>query len=390
MHSSGAAQVVPSPGTERVALQKLSLSTFRNYSSLRLDLDSRPVTLAGKNGAGKTNLLEAVSLLAPGRGIRNARLEDLPPHDSRANTWAIAATVSTTGGNVDLGTGVTHGNDKRQARIDGQQARGQSNLGDYFAAIWLTPQMDRLFLDGAEERRRFLDRLVAAIDPAHTGRLIAYNNGRRQRQRILADNGDIAWLDALEKSLAQKAVAIAAARLEVAQLLDGSAQHEGPFPVPSVQIFGDAENWLAGQPALSVEDRLVETWRQTRGGDAATGRTSVGVHRTDLIVRDKSRGVAAADCSTGEQKALLIGLTLASAKLINRHRGLRPVLLLDEVAAHLDADRRAALFELLLTSDCQFWLTGTDAALFEPLGDHAQHFIVANGNVTHLNGSVRP
>ena len=376
----------------RLALRRLVLTQFRNYASLRLELDGRPVVLTGANGAGKTNLLEAVSLLTPGRGLRAARLEELAPNTASDSTWGIAAAVETPSGPVDLGTGVVAGEARRQVRIDGKQARGQTALAPYCAAVWLTPQMDRLFLDGAEERRRFLDRLVFGTDPAHAGRLTAYQNTRRQRQRLLSEGrADPAWLDALERTLAQRAVAIAAARLDLARRLDNAAGEvdEGPFPTPRVAVIGDVEQWLAEQPALAVEDRLASAWRTNRSTDAALGQTSLGVHRSDMAVWYAGRDLPADQCSTGEQKALLIGLVLASARLTAAERGVQPLVLLDEIAAHLDPSRRAALYARLLESGAQVWLTGTEPALFEPLGDAAQYFQVADGHLTASTGVPR-
>jgi len=379
------------PAPPRLAVRRLALTQFRNYETLRLDLDGRPVVLTGANGAGKTNLLEAVSLLTPGRGLRNARLEDLPPHAAADGVWGIAAQVETPEGPVDLGTGVLAGETRRQVRIDGKQARGQTVLAPYCAAVWLTPQMDRLFLDGAEERRRFLDRLVFGTDPAHAGRLTAYQNARRQRQRLLAEGrGDPGWLEALERTLAQRAVAIAAGRLDLARRLDraAAAVDEGPFPTPRVAVIGDVEQWLAESPALAVEDRLAETWKRNRGEDAASGQTALGVHRSDMAVWYAGRDVPAAQCSTGEQKALLIGLILASARLTAAERGAQPLVLLDEIAAHLDPGRRAALYRRLLESGAQVWLTGTEPSLFEPLGESAQYVCVADGRVTATTGAA--
>ncbi|MCB9930407.1 MAG: DNA replication/repair protein RecF [Alphaproteobacteria bacterium] len=396
MPQSGAAFADTSSATDspvaavRLAVRRLVLTHFRNYASLRLELDGRPVVLTGANGAGKTNLLEAVSLLTPGRGLRNARLEDLPPHSASDGAWGVAAAVETPGGPVDLGTGVVTGEARRQVRIDGKQARGQTALAPYCAAVWLTPQMDRLFLDGAEERRRFLDRLVFGADPAHAGRVTAYQNTRRQRQRLLADGGDPAWLDALERTLAQRAVAIAAGRLDLARRLDRAAAEgdEGPFPTPRIAAVGDVEQWLADHPALAVEDRLAEAWQRNRRDDAATGQTSLGPHRSDMAVWYAGRDVPAAQCSTGEQKALLIGLILASARMTAAERGAQPLVLLDEIAAHLDPGRREALYRRLLESGAQVWLTGTEPALFEPLGESAQYFRVADGHVTPTTGAA--
>ena len=390
MMNSGAALAQVAARPDRLAVRQLSLTGYRNYAGLRARFDGRPVVLTGANGAGKTNLLEAVSLLSPGRGLRGARLEEIPPHDNPAAGWAVAGQIETPDGLVDLGTGIGPGDERRQVRIDGRPARGQAALAPHCAAVWLTPQMDRLFLDGAEERRRFLDRLVFGTDPAHAGRVTAYQNTRRQRQRLLAEGGDAAWLDALERTLAQRAVAIGAARLDLARRLDGaaSAHSEGPFPVPRIAVTGDVEERLAGSPALEVEDWLAGQRQENRRADAASGQTSLGVHRSDMAVWYAGRGAPAAQCSTGEQKALLIGLTLAAASLTAAERGAQPLMLLDEVVAHLDQDRRAALFGLLLASGAQVWLTGTDPALFTPLGDAAQHFSVAGGHLTPSHGST--
>lgn len=389
--NSGTALAQDTRRIVRLAVRRLSLTHFRNYGEIRVDLDGRAVVLTGPNGAGKTNLLEAVSLLTPGRGLRGARLEELAPHQSSDSAWAVAARLETENGPVDIGTGIAPGEERRQVRIDGRQARGQNALAPYCAAVWLTPQMDRLFLDGAEERRRFLDRLVFGTDPAHAGRVTAYQNGRRQRQRLLAEGGDPAWLDALERTLAQRAVAIGAARLDLTRRLDSAAagDTDGPFPVPRIAVTGEVEEWLMDSPALVVEDRLTESWKRNRGQDAASGQTSLGVHRSDMAVWYAGRGVPAAQCSTGEQKALLIGLTLASARLIAAERGVYPLLLLDEVVAHLDQGRRAALFNQLLESGAQVWLTGTDPELFTPLGESVQHFSVACGHLTPSHGSAR-
>jgi len=231
---------------------------------------------------------------------------------------------------------------------------------------------------------------VFGTDPAHAGRLTGYQNTRRQRQRLLSEGGDRAWLDALERTLAQRAVAIAAARLDLARRLDraAGAVDEGPFPTPRIAVVGDAEQWLAESPALTVEDRLAEAWSRTRRGDAATGQTSVGPHRSDMAVWYAGRGMPAAQCSTGEQKALLIGLVLASAWLTAAERGAQPLVLLDEIAAHLDPGRRAALYRRLLDSGAQVWLTGTEPALFEPLGESAQYLHVADGHLTTITGAA--
>lgn len=378
-----------------LAVRRLRLTAFRNYAAAGLDLDRRPVVLTGPNGAGKTNLLEAVSLLAPGRGLRRARTGDM---DRKAEedavgrpegtAWGVAGTVDTPAGPVDLGTGRDPAGERRLVRIDGAPAKGQSALGAHFSVVWLTPQMDRLFLDSAGERRRFLDRLVFGADPAHAGRVTAYEKALRQRARLLKDGGaDPTWLGALEAQLTERGIAIAAARLDMAgRLARACARNDGPFPGAGIAVRGDVETWLAELPALEAEDRFAAALRDGRGRDAETGGASVGPHRADLTVTHLAKGMAAAQCSTGEQKALLIAIVLAHARLSAAEAGAGPVLLLDEVAAHLDEERRAALFETVLTLGLQAWITGTDGAVFDWFGDRAQRYGVEAATVRPLDG----
>jgi len=383
-------------------VRRLTLTDFRCYGHLRLDTDGRPVVLSGVNGAGKTNLLEAVSMLAPGRGLRRARLGDLARRDAGETAaptrdWAVAARLELPEGPLDVGTGfvaaggsanasggASKGRDRRAVRIDGQAAKGQAALAERFAVQWLTPQMDRLFQEGASERRRFLDRLVYGTDPAHAGRLSGYNHALRERARLLREGrGDAAWLAALEETMASKGVAVAAARHAlVERLRHEAASHEGAFPGAELRLDGEVETWLAQQPALAVEDRIRGRLEASRPRDAEVGGAAVGPHRGDLRVRHIGKGQMAELCSTGEQKALLIGIVLANARLSMVDKGRPPVLLLDEVAAHLDEDRRRALFDAVCALGGQSWLTGTDAAVFAPLGARAQHFTVDDGVVT--------
>jgi len=367
-----------------------------------------PVVLAGPNGAGKTNILEALSFLVPGRGLRRARLAEVARRDPGAQIddfrrdpgdaadgdapvrpWAVAATVDGPDGETDLGTGLGAGTEgdgeKRQVRVDGETRRAQAVLSEYVSLQWLTPQMDRLFLDGASARRRFLDRLVYGRDPAHAGRVGGYEQAMRDRLRLLTARGsfDDAWLSALEATMAERGVAIAAARLDMAGRLAGQleAAGDGLFPAADLAVEGEVEAWLAQGSALDAEDRLKDVLKSARGRDGGSGRTAHGPHRSDLHVEYKSRGRPAADCSTGEQKALLISLVLAQARLQAREQGRAPILLLDEVAAHLDADRRAALFHEIRSLGLQAWMTGTDPDLFAPLAGRAAFFHVAEARV---------
>ena len=372
-----------SPRNGRLGVTRLVLTDFRNYRSARLDLEPGPVVLTGPNGAGKTNLLEAVSFLSPGRGLRNARLGEVDYHGSESG-WAVAATVSTRRGAVAIGTGRVDAAERRAVRIDGEIARGQSALGERLGIVWLTPQMDRLFLEGPAGRRRLLDRLVLGLDPAHAGRVAAYEQAMRERSRLLRDGpADASWLAALEEVMAEKGVAVAAARRDAVERLDRAcAEADGPFPRARLKLDGVVEAWLGEMPALAAEDLLKAELAAGRAADALSGGAGIGPHRSDLAVTHAGKGVAAESASTGEQKALLIAIVLAHARLQCEIRGEPPVLLLDEVAAHLDAFRREALFDALTALDGQVWLTGTDAALFAPLRADARFLSVADGILT--------
>ncbi len=400
-------------------VSKLTLTNFRCYESARLEgLSSGAVVLTGPNGAGKTNVLEAVSLLSPGRGLRGAKNMEiqsrpetdpppgLPPSqgggevrhivsplqggrleggkESGGKSWAVAATIETPNGSVKIGTGLDPQTDKRTVRINGETAKGQNALADYLACVWLTPQMDRLFLDSAGQRRRFLDRLVFAFDPGHSGRTTRYENAMRQRSKLLQEGkADPAWLAGLEAQMAETGTAIAAARLDFVQRLQSACDkaEDRHFPRTLLAATGTIEELLQNAPALEVEESFKYQLEQTRARDAVTGGASSGPHRSDLSVRYAAKNMPADQCSTGEQKALLIGMILAHARLIAAERGRLPVLLLDEVAAHLDDERRAALFDLLLDLGGQVWLTGTDEGLFAGLENRAQYFRVEDATV---------
>ena len=375
---------------------RLTLTDFRCYRLMRIETDGRPVVLTGPNGAGKTNLLEALSFLVPGRGLRRARLGEVArsptggPDPGERRPWAVAGRVATPGGVVEIGTGreapaATERRERRMVRIDGRPAASQAVLADILNAVWLTPRMDRLFTEGATERRRFLDRLVFGFDPAHAGRVGAFGHALRERARLLRRSGrtDAGWLAALEDTMATTGVAVAAARSEVAQRLNEvCSRPSGPFPGATVAVQGTVEDWLHHGPALSAEDHFRECLAAARQADAEAGGAAVGPHRSDLRVRHLAKGLDAEQCSTGEQKALLIAIVLANAKSQADERGSLPLLLLDEVAAHLDERRRRALFEEICALGAQAWLTGTDAGIFAPLGLRAQWFRVDDATVT--------
>lgn len=377
---------VPEAETLGLAVLRVKLSDFRGYRDARIEVDRRPVVLTGQNGAGKTNVLEALSMLAPGRGLRRARLTDLDRQGG--GPWAVAAKLQRgTDEPVEVGTGRDpDGGEKRIVRIDGKPARGQAQLAAIGAVQWLTPQMDGLFLDGAGGRRRFLDRLVTGADPEHAGRLAAYDHAQRERLRLLREGRtDPSWLDALEDTMARHGVAVAAARRERVQALNAAMPGTSPFPQAGLRLAGAVEAWLEDTPALAVEDRLKTRLAASRRIDAETGVTTEGPHRSDLDVTHVGRGQAARLCSTGEQKALLLSIQLANARLVKAHAGAAPMLLLDEVAAHLDEVRRTALFDEILALDAQAWLTGTDAHLFRPLRGLAQYLRVADASLHSSN-----
>ncbi|KRB80978.1 recombinase RecF [Sphingomonas sp. Root710] len=342
-----------------MTVARLMLTDFRSYPSATIAAGPGFVVLTGENGAGKTNILEAISMLGPGRGLRGAALSEMARQDGDGG-FAVAAELA---GDVRIGTGTSAGApDRRQVRINGASASATS-LGEWIALLWLTPAMDRLFTEGAEARRRFLDRLVFATEPGHAHHASRYDAAMRARNKLLAQEGrpDIAWLDALEAQLAEHGKAVAAARARtVAALADRiAAEPDAPFARASLAI----EGWLPGGTPL------IDELRQGRARDAAAGRTLAGPHRQDLAVTHAAKGQPAARASTGEQKALLLGLVLAHADLVAERRGQRPVLLMDEVAAHLDPVRRAALFDRLAQSGGQIWLTGTERALFNGIAE---------------------
>ncbi len=372
---------------------RLNLTDFRCYRTLRLDLDASPVVLTGPNGAGKTNLLEALSFLAPGRGLRRARLGEVDRRgaDAGSSPWAVAAVLEAAQGRVHIGTGrePTDGErttERRTVRIDGRPARGQKDLAEHVAIVWLTPELDRLFLDGSSGRRRFVDRIVYGFHPEHASEVSAYETVMRERSRLLSEGtADTGWLDALEDGMARHGVAIAAARAAVVRRLDAAAdaraQQASPFPAARLALSGEVDAALMTMPAVAVEDNARATLRASRAHDAGHGGAAWGPHRSELLVRYAAKDCPARDCSTGEQKALLLSITLAVARELAAERGCAPLLLLDEVVAHLDGARRAALFDEIMSLGAQAWLTGTDDELFAGLRGRARFFRVLDATV---------
>jgi DNA replication and repair protein RecF len=366
-------------------VERVTLTNFRNYSDISLRFESAPVILTGANGSGKTNFLEAISLLVPGRGLKKSPSTDL---QSLTNPipWAVAVELQTGFGSMHIGTGrdpTEADNERRVVHIDGKPARSQNAMAEYVAMAWITPDMDRVLAEGASARRKLLDRLVYSFDPAHSGRVSRYEKALRERMKLLREGvRDRHWLGALEDDMAQTGVAIAAARKHLLQQLRIAIEEtSSAFPRADIGVVGLAEDALESNPALPVEDMLRAAFANNRDEDAQSGTTADGPHRSDLLVMHRTKSCPADLCSTGEQKALLIAIMLAYLRTLMRHRQLTPIFLLDDIAAHLDDTRRCALFEEILALGVQAWLTGTDRESFASLLLHAQHFDVEQGNL---------
>ncbi len=370
----------------KVFLSRLKLGDFRNYAGLSLDLDARHVVLTGENGAGKTNLMEAVSFLSPGRGLRRAAYADVARVGAETG-FSVFAELDGMDGPVEIGTGTAGAEEgqTRRLRLNGTTAKTVDELLDHLRVLWLTPAMDGLFTGGSGDRRRFLDRLVLSLDPEHGRRATDYERAMRSRNKLLSEGrADPVWLTGLERQMAELGIAMALARQEMLGLLAGlvDRNHEGGvFPAADLALSG----FLDGEwhrPAFDLEEQYLEMMKNGRYRDAAAGRTLDGPHRSDLLIRHRAKNMEAARCSTGEQKALLVGLILAHARLVGNMTGHAPILLLDEIAAHLDEGRRAALFDLVDDLGGQAFMTGTDQSMFSALGDRARYLTVANGTVS--------
>lgn len=388
------------PAIAGARFRRLALADFRSYGRADIAFDGRPVVISGANGAGKTNLLEALSLIGPGRGLRLARLDELPRIGGPGG-WAVSARLEDGEDERRLGVGASvSAPDRRLCRIDESSVSGPSAFAEHVRFLWLTPAQDRLFMEGPGERRRFLDRMTLAHDPAHGGAANDYELAMRQRQKLLDTRSrDEAWLSALELQMAAAGVALAAARRETAGALAAAevaeageaGDGEGAFPAADIGLEGLLETALDHAPAAEVEEDFAERLRKGRRADAEAGRALIGPHRSDLMVVHRGTGRPARLASTGEQKALLVGLVLANARALalrSRFRAGPPaplVLLLDEIAAHLDAPRRAALFDILDRLGFQAFMTGTDHSLFSAWGRRAQGFSVTDGRISEAD-----
>jgi DNA replication and repair protein RecF len=380
--------------TNAARICRLALTNFRNHRTAFVAPKTNLVALTGPNGTGKTNVLEAISFLSPGRGLRHARLDDVGfsqsngengdhaegAHD-RPRAWAVSAEVDGALGLATLGTGVEPGLSgetvlSRKCRIDREPVASAAAFADHLRVVWLLPSMDGLLLGPASERRRFLDRLVLAVDANHGSRVSGLERALRSRNRLLENrDADAHWLDAAEHETAEIAVAVAAARAETVRRLAAvlATRREARFGFPAAEIALDGwmEAMVLAHPAIDVEDSYRAMLKENRARDAAAGRTLAGPHLTDLVVHYREKAILASNASTGEQKALLIGLVLAHAALVGNMTGTAPVLLLDEVVAHLDPDRRAALFAALGELGSQVWMTGADPMAFADIASRA-------------------
>jgi len=382
-----------------LSLEKVTLTNFRNYTSAGLEIGAGPVVLFGENGSGKTNLLEALSLLAPGRGLRRAPFADIA-REGAGSDWAVSVRINGPMGQSDIGTGqeplgpnpvgeegqISRG---RKLRVNGNTEKSTKVLGDYARVIWLTPAMDRLFQGSSGERRRFLDRIVLASDPSHGTRVNAFEAAMRERNKLLEQRrGDDSWLTSLETQMAEQAIAISAARLDTVTRIAALMEHaqepslEAAFPRAKISIEGVIEEGLKNHSALEVEEQYRKILCDSREADTYAGRALNGPHKSDLYVVHMQKNMPAHKCSTGEQKALLIGIVLAHARIVQMgFSGYAPLILLDEIVAHLDETRRQALFEQIESLSAQAWMTGTDGDLFDAL-HNVQKICVNDGTLS--------
>ncbi|HEX8168364.1 MAG TPA: DNA replication/repair protein RecF [Beijerinckiaceae bacterium] len=370
----------------------LALRDFRTYPALDLSVGRRLVALVGENGAGKTNLLEALSLFAPGRGLRRAELSEMARRPG-PGSFSAAVAVDAPWGEHRLGTALEaagEGRGGRICRVDGAPAASPAAFSEHLRLVWLTPDLDALFRGPAGDRRRFLDRLVLAIDAGHGARVAGLERALRSRNRLLEEGDDRAWLDAVEREAAELGIAVAAARREAVERLSAliltTRDDSSPFPFATLALEGEIDDLVAAHPAVDAEDRYRAILREARARDRAAGRALAGPQASDLAVGHGPKGITAGTASTGEQKALLVGLVLAQARLVAAMSGIAPLVLLDEVAAHLDPGRRRGLFEAVETLSGQVWMTGADPALFAELAGRADLLHVAPGRVEPLSG----
>lgn len=367
---------------EQARVSWVKLSNFRCHDRFEMTTDATSVVLHGANGAGKTSVLEGFSLFTSGKGIRNGTAEEIRRHCGRAQApaWSVAATIekgprifeTRVGWSANLGA---DGQNRKQLSLDGKAVSSYADLTSLFQFVWLTPEMDRILAESAAKRRRLLDRLVCGFDPGHVTRVNAYERSLQQRSRLLKERrGDSSWLSALEERMVADGIAITVARHETAERLQDAARDaKHVFPEFFVRFDGDVDTWVADRPALEAEDRYRTALLESRRRDSEAGGASVGPHRSTLYVHLHSSGRRAEDCSMGEQKALVVSFVLASVRLLRLNRKSAPILLLDDIAAHLDRERRNGLFDAVSNLRVQAWYTGTDVSVFDPLRGTAEY-----------------
>ncbi|MCL2505506.1 MAG: DNA replication/repair protein RecF [Alphaproteobacteria bacterium] len=374
--------------SEELFIQSITLTNFRNYKTLRMNLSKEPVILIGENGSGKTNILEAVSLLSPGKGLRRAALTELQNKDT-VFPWGVASEIYSKDEVLKISTGIEpkylsekdSQPDKRLILLDGKPLKNQTELSEHIAVSWIIPEMDRLLSQGAGLRRKFLDKLAYTFAPSHGGRVSSYEKAMRERNILLQNNRpDAKWLAALENEMAQKSVAIAATRLHMENSLQAVVNEStDAFPKADIVVAGFAEDALRNSPALLVEDALRAALEKSRTEDREKGTAALGAHKSDLKVFYRDKSCLADLCSTGEQKALIVSIMLSFVRLIEQLRGFPPIFLLDDIAAHLDEYRREALFEAVFDIGTQAWISGTEKNFFQSMFGKAQLFKVENG-----------
>ncbi len=363
---------------------QLRLVNFRNYEAVSFEPHKGLNVIIGANGSGKTNLIEAISLFTSGRGLRNAAKGEIGRYYAqKQNCWGAVAIIDDGLQKITASTGIEHLGANRKVIINGEESK-QVDLCGVFNVIWLSPLQDRLLMDGMGERRRFLDRLVFGFDRQHASRIASYEKALRERAKLLLERRlDDAWLLAIEHKIAKKGIAITAARLDVVKRLNDHLKRQThQFPKATLFIEGEVERWLQHSPAIEAEDNYIQKLKDTRMSDAQLGMTQVGSHRSNFSVYHLERHMPAQLCSTGEQKALLISIIFANAHLQSEEKGVKPVLLLDEVTAHLDPSRRAHLFDELGKYGMQVFMTGTEKNLFDSIPASAKFWKISNGLIS--------
>lgn len=375
-----------------LAVLKIKLDHYRNYEHLEFSLDSAPVIITGENGVGKTNIIESISLLSPGKGIRGVNNQDIN-NNSSLKPWSSDIIIDGVYGksNIQMQASdpdsLNSKQDKRIVYIDGSKIRSKNEISQIFSVIWLTPQMDNIFISSSSERRKFFDRLVYNFDIEHATRISKYEYYVKERNKILSyPNRDLSWLEIVEKKISEYGVSVAASRIEAAQHLNMAIQESfSPFPKAEIEISGELEQMLPNMPALTLESFFRDKLKSNRELDANTARTNFGPHKSDIILTHLPKNQKAPLCSTGEQKALLISLILADVKTRIKCSNTVPVVLLDEVVAHLDDERKHFLFSELLNLKCQFFITGVDHTTFSEIHNKTQILQVCNNNIHRLS-----